>query len=275
MSVIEVAWQGGAGRPAVFVHANGFPPLSYRPFLEALAERLEVTALATRPLTTCERPDGSLRWADIGRDVVRWLELNDSPPVLAIGHSMGGTALMYAAATHPQRFSGLVFLEPAMLGPLTAGVLAALPMSVRKRIQPAKGALAKRDTWPDEAAFRHSCERSGLYRRVPPASMNAFVAGAVRSSAAGVSLVFPKQWEAYGYMTAPFPGRVLARVKLPVIGVRGEPSVFLDDRRWRACVAAQPSGWFTQLDGVGHLLTFEAPARVAAAIFEGLDASGL
>jgi pimeloyl-ACP methyl ester carboxylesterase len=274
MPAVNVAWEGGAGRPAVFMHANGFPPLAYRLFLEALAERAEVKALATRPLLSAEPPDRSLRWSDLGDDLVRWLEAEKSPPVLAIGHSMGATSLMYAAAAHPERFSGLVIIEPAMLGPLTARILHALPMSLRRRIQPAKAALGKRDRWPDEAAFRRSCDRSGLYRRLTPEGLDALVAAAVRSTDSGVSLVFPKEWEAYGYMTAPFPGRALASVTVPVIGVRGEPSVFLDDRRWRVCVAAQPSGWFTQLGGVGHLLPLEAPARAAAAIFEGLDALG-
>ena len=49
--------------------------------------------------------------------------------MLTIGHSMGATSLMYAAAAHPERFSGLVIIEPAMLGPLTARILHALPMA--------------------------------------------------------------------------------------------------------------------------------------------------
>lgn len=263
------------GRPAVFLHANAFPPLAYVPFLEALAERVQVTALATRALTSPVPPDTSVQWSDLGDDVVRWLAAEGSPPALAIGHSMGATALIYAAAAHPERFCGLVIIEPAMLGPALARVLALLPMSLRRRFQPAKGALRKRESWPDVAAFRRSCERSGLYRRVSPTGMEALIAAAVRPTASGVSLVYPKTWEAHGYMTATFPGAALARVEIPVIGIRGEPSIFLDERRWRACIAGQPKGWFKQLDQVGHLLPLEAPERAAAAIFAGLDAHGL
>ncbi|MEZ4450897.1 MAG: alpha/beta hydrolase [Nannocystaceae bacterium] len=234
-----------------------------------------MTALATRALTSPVPQDSSVQWRDLGDDVAGWLAAEESPPALAIGHSMGATALIYAAAAHPRRFCGLVILEPAMLGPALARVLGLLPMSLRRRFQPAKGALRKRDTWPDVAAFRQSCERSGLYRRVPPAGMEALIDAAVRPSEGGVSLVYPKAWEAYGYMTATFPGRALAAVELPVIGIRGEPSIFLDERRWRACIAGQPKGWFRQLDRVGHLLPLEAPERTAAAIFEGLDAVGL
>lgn len=275
MDRVRVDWQGGEGRPAVFIHANGFPPLAYRPFLEQLAKRLRVTALATRPLTQPGPPEESVRWSDLGMDVARWLQASSSPPVVAIGHSMGGTGLMYAVAAHPERFAGLVFLEPALLGPIQARLFAMIPQFLIRRIQPVKGAVNKRDTWPDEAAFRSSCDRSGLYRRVPDASMDAFVAAAIRPVADGVSLVFPKEWEVHFYRSAPCPAGALAEVSVPVVGIRGQSSQFLDDRRWALCTARQPEGWFTQLERVGHLLPLEDPVRAADALFRGLDAHGL
>ncbi len=275
MVMIDVAWEGGTGTPAIFLHANGFHPLAYLPFLRALSDKLHITALATRPLCSSKPPSASVRWKDIGLDVVQWLTQRNSPPVLAIGHSLGGTALMYAAAAHPEQFSGLVFVEPAMVRPYQAKLLSYFPMSLRAQIQPAKATLHKRDTWEDEASFRRSCAKSGLYKRVPQDAMDALVKASIRPCASGVTLTYPKEWEAHFYMTPPFPGHTLSQVNTPVIGIRGEPSIFLDDNRWNRCIAGQPKGWFAQLDQVGHLLPLEAPRRAASTILEGIRAQGL
>ena len=47
---------GGDGPNLLFLHANGYPPACYRPFLTRLATNAHVTAMLQRPLWENSRP---------------------------------------------------------------------------------------------------------------------------------------------------------------------------------------------------------------------------
>ena len=261
--------------PALFLHANGFAPGAYGPLRQALEQRLHLVAPPLRPVGRSDAPPPALQWSDLADDAVRALDEHGIDRAIAIGHSMGGTILTYAAAAHPDRFTALAFIEPAMVTPWQAAVVRGRPAVVRHQLQPAKATFAKRDTWPDEAAFRASCAKSGLYEGLRADAMDAFVRAAIEPGGDGVRLTFPKAWEAHFYATPPFPGEALGRVQAPVVGLRGASSVFLDDARWTQLVARQPTGWYRQLGEHGHLLPLEAPEATADALLEGLQVQGV
>lgn len=56
----------------------------------------------------------------------------------------------------------------------------------------------------------------------------------------GVRLRFPKRWEAHFYTVLHLVGRGLVRLRVPVVALRGRPSIFLTKRRWRALMRALP-----------------------------------
>jgi pimeloyl-ACP methyl ester carboxylesterase len=256
---------------AWFLHANGFPPRGYQPFLEHLAQRLHVVAWNTRPVL---RPEPEpIEWHQLAYDV---LDAEPSEPIIAIGHSMGATAWTLAAASRPERFRALVAIEPALVRPWQAWLIRRIPVALVHRLGPSGPTLKKRDQWPDEAGFRASCAKSGLYEGLSAAAFDAFVASALRTRSDGsVELAYPKRWEAHFFSIPPAPGVAMSRVRCPVVGVRGESSFYLDDVRWNQLLAGRHDAWTRQLDGVGHLAPFEAPERVAEAVLAGLDATGV
>ena len=106
--------------------------------------------------------------------------------------------------------------------------------------------------------------------------MDDFVAAALKPGGTGVQLTFPKAWEAQFYRCPPAPpAKALAAFPKPVVGIRGEPSLFLDEARFTATFADRADAWTTQLAEVGHLAPLEAPERVAAAIRQGLRETGI
>ncbi|MEM6730606.1 MAG: alpha/beta hydrolase, partial [Myxococcota bacterium] len=100
---------------------------------------------------------------------------------------------------------------------------------------------------------------------------DAVVAAMVRRSSDGLHLAYPKVWEAHMYMTAPFPGAAVATVAKPILVLRGEPSIYFDRQRARWLQRSQPSISFRDMDGVGHLLPFEAPKQAGENILTWLE----
>lgn len=271
---IRVDWSGGQGAPAVFMHANGFVSGVYRPFLEQLSKRLHLEAIATRAQNGYPVPGERFGWHHLGQDLSNWLTQTPRAPVIGIGHSMGATALIYAARKHPQAFRALVLIEPASTFPHLALLVRLMPNVLLERMQPMRGAVQKRDHWPDKAAFLESCARSGLYDKFNEAGMQALCEHAVRTDSDGLSLAYPKQWEAYNYGQVCDPIPALKKLRIPVVGIRAGDSFFMDNRHWRRFMAAPSMRWQTQLSQLGHLAPLEDPAECASALFAGLEAIG-
>lgn len=267
---IRVDWSGGQGPPALFMHANGFVSRVYTPFLEQLSLRLSVQAMATRAQNGYPVPRKRFGWHHLGKDVSNWLLQSQQAPVIGIGHSMGATALIYAAHKNPQAFRALVLIEPASTLPHLARLVRLLPYRLLQRMHPMRGAVQKRDHWPDQAAFLESCARSGLYKKFDEAGMQALCQHAVQADDTGLSLVYPKAWEAYNYSQVCDPVPELKRLDIPVIGIRAGDSFFMDNRHWSRFTAAPCMRWQTQLAQLGHLAPLEDPAACVSALWEGL-----
>ncbi len=262
-------YRQGDGPRAIFLHANGYPPLAYRPFLDALTsgsdgDPLDVTAYATRPLLG--HPARRTHWVQLALDVLDTLD----EPVIGIGHSMGATALLQAARRHPQAFNALVLIEPAMTHAWQARLLPFIPMWLIDRLGPSGPTRRKRDRWPDADAYRASAKRSGLYDRFSKEAMDALVAAAVAPRGDQVALTFPKAWEAMFFTLAPHPSRDAEATRIPLVALRAASSIFLDDARWNALLRARPDAITRQLAGYGHLLPLEAPEKTARAVVAGL-----
>ena len=105
------------GTPApvlLFSHATGFHGRAWEPMASLLCNRFHCVSLDLRGHGMSELPPGvGLAWSGMADDVVAALSSERLPPgpVLGIGHSMGGAALVLAAARRPGRVSIAVALR--------------------------------------------------------------------------------------------------------------------------------------------------------------------
>ncbi len=110
------AWTewGGNGPTAVFGHANGFPPETYRVLLEGLNRRFSVASFAARPLWPGSDPQAVTSWRDLAGDLGGALERRGVESVIGVGHSLGSVLGLIAAAADPSRFRALVLVDPVI-----------------------------------------------------------------------------------------------------------------------------------------------------------------
>ncbi|MDH4362722.1 MAG: alpha/beta hydrolase [Acidimicrobiia bacterium] len=125
---------GGDGPLVVLCHATGFCGLAWLPMVEALRRELPVparlVALDFRGHGATGLPDGvSLAWGGMADDLAAVIDHYSAQagqpvgPVWAVGHSMGGAAIILGETARPGLVSRAWTFEPILLrhGPVLTG----------------------------------------------------------------------------------------------------------------------------------------------------------
>ncbi|OAZ91319.1 alpha/beta fold hydrolase [Halomonas sp. G11] len=215
----------------VFAHANGFPGLSYRSLLDPLAESFDL-----HPLDRLgHHPDYPVNhnWGNLVDELLSYLPDSDTP-LLGVGHSLGGTLMAMAADKQPERFCGVIMLDPPlMLGRDAWAMKAAKRFGFVDRVTPAGKTLGRRTVWPSREAMANSLRRRGLFRRFTPDALNDYIEAGTRVLADGsAELTFDPRIEVEIFRHLPdHLTRLPRRLSVPVEVVAGENSDLLTASR--------------------------------------------
>jgi pimeloyl-ACP methyl ester carboxylesterase len=109
---------GGEGADLLLVHATGMHGWAFQPVAERMRARYHCWALDLRGHGDSAMPPTALHWNGFGADVVTVIDHLASADLVGVGHSMGGAALVMAAAERPQAFRSLFLYEPAITPPI-------------------------------------------------------------------------------------------------------------------------------------------------------------
>lgn len=259
---------GGEGELAHFYHANGFPLGGYTPFLNELKKNFKLCSLKIRATwPEVGSPKRSMNWFTYADDLIHFLESEVRKPVIGIGHSMGASATVYAAEKRPDLFRALILIEPAMVSRQLSTAAKYIPYFLKRRFEPGKSTFQKQDQWPSREAYLKAFREVRAFKRLGEETIAAFGKYGVEENSSGrVQLAFSKDWEAHNYTC---PGHIavdLERLKIPVIALRGKPSLFLSEKLWAECQDKTKQGIFHQINEYGHLLPLEAPELCASTV---------
>lgn len=265
----------GDTAPAVlFAHATGFHGRCWQPVADALAH--PSAAVDFRGFGDSTPPAGwAVDWKAYGTDALvaaRDRAAASGGPLVGVGHSMGGAALLMAALDEPALFAGLVLFEPIVMPPQPAGTPAAPSNHL------AEGARRRRSTFASfDAAIANFGSKPPM-SSFTPAALEAYVRyGLAAGPDAQVHLKCTPEHEARTYEMggAHATFERLGDVRVPACYLSGrveagQPSVFTELLADRT-----PGATYRRLEHVGHFGPMEDPAAIAdeiARFAAGLDA---
>lgn len=268
---------GGSGPPLVFLHANGYPPGCYRPLLERLAAQYQVQAMLQRPLWPGSRPADLRDWIPLTDDLLQHLDENHPAPVVGVGHSMGGIALLRAAVRHPQRFSALALIDPVLFPPhfiLGWNILRALGLGqhVHPLIRTAK---TRRRRFDDLQRLFNGYRRRPTFKYMSDAALRDYIESiACPQPDGGYQLCYPAEWEAQIYHTGIWRDMELWRglpgLRVPLLILRGaETDTFFASTAQRV-ERTQPRARVITIDRATHLVPLEHPEQTSHLILDFL-----
>jgi pimeloyl-ACP methyl ester carboxylesterase len=212
-------------------------------------------------------PDWLVQWETHGADAAAIAaSLQANGPVLGVGHSMGGAALLMAALAQPQLFCGLVVYEPIVMPPELVRNPNGGPSPDNYL---AIGARKRRSTFASFEDAIDNYSRKAPLNVFAPESMQAYVRGGFSLGDDGnVHLKCTGDAEARTYEAAGnhHTFEHLRELRVPVWVVCGRPEPMQPSSRMAALAEQIPDGRYIEFDQLGHFGPMQDPALIAELI---------
>ncbi len=259
----KISWGTATDQqPIYFAHANAYPPGSYQPIIDALAQEHQVVSYLQRPLWQ-PTPDVNdlTSWHQLADDVITFFDQNQLRDVVAVGHSLGSVTAFMAAQKRPDLIKALVMIEPVALPWFFCWLTRAFPALVKKRVIIINKALGRPNRFDSLQAAFDFHRRPRAFKRISDENLWHYIRAGVTAQDNAWGLAYPREWEARIYATATyFRGQLLAS-KLPVLGMRGAHSDTISESFWSKWQRNQ-NHQLVDFPEAGHLLPLEDPEGV-------------
>lgn len=262
---------GGSGERIVFAHANGYPPGSYQQFIKQLTPQFQVFGFHQRPLWSAELPPKRLNWRRLADDLIETLAATQTGPVWMMGHSMGATLSTFAAAKQPGLFKGLILIDPVYMSTRRVVRVQLTPLRRQAKWPMIYKTLNRPNRFTDHAEAFEFYRGKRVFSGFSDQVLLDYVHAGTRATPEGdLQLAYAREWEAAAYRSTPWVWPRVARLKLPVLGLRGETSDTLDQASFRRWQRLQPQAELHTCRG-GHLLPMEYPEATARYVIDYLQ----
>ncbi len=260
----------------LLAHATGFHARCWDRMIQHLGNR-HVLAVDMRGHGRSGRSE-IRHWQIFGEDLahlVRGLELED---LLGVGHSMGGHALVDAAAAVPGAFRGLALLDPVIGSPESYEKGDEMSRMTGGGPHPT---ARRRNRFASPQAMFERFESRRPYSLFDPEVLRDYCEHGLLPAGDGEEgyvLACPPEVEASIYMTSRTPTKIFERVRavdVPVLVVRAmepaaerDPMDFSASPTWPELAHRFSKAVDLQIPELTHFLPMQAPARMAALVLE-------
>lgn len=261
------------GETAWFYGGNGFPLGFYEPLMRRLSHRFSLHGMHNR---ACWRDAGVPTrrdgWRRYGADLAHAVRAEGQGGVIGIGHSMGACAMVLAARANPGLFRALILVEPAMVSRRAILMSRLIPQWAGGLVKPVRAARGRPECFADVDAYLGALKPLPAYRRFGDESWQAVAKHGLRPVEQGLTLAFPRVWEAHNFFHAEAVLPDLCALDIPVAVIRARASYFFPDPLWQALGRIRPDVVRLEDARFGHLLPIEAPEAAAGLIDKALSA---
>ncbi len=220
---------GGQGPLTHVAHATGLCAGAYTQMAEKLQKQLHVVGMDFRGHGKSTAPADPRRlknWNVFYQDLEHFFE-KFNRPVVAIGHSSGGTASLQVAARRPDLVSALVLIEPGIMPPSwRPWVFLAQKSGLSKHVPFVTRVMRRKNLWSSLEEARQDLYGKGPFKSWQDDFLSDYLEEGFKTDVEGtVKLACDTHWEGKCLATAPVDiWRYVRQVKIPTLVLYGKQS---------------------------------------------------
>lgn len=253
----------GANPPILhFAHANGFPSGSYRQMFCALQDNLRILAIekfghsASYPVTK--------GWIHQVEELMEYIDRQTDEQVYAVGHSFGAVVSYMAVCRYPQRFKGLIMIDPPMVTGITRHMIKLIrAVGATDKFFPSGLAATRNTRWQKHEDLVKYFQGKALFRNMQPACVQDYVDAVIEDRGEHYALGFDHLIEAEIFRTLPLDlHRFYGQLTVPAALVTAEHTNVCKPGRIAPFIRANNIA-HEVMPGVGHMIPLEKPVATA------------
>lgn len=258
--------------PILFAHANGYPPDCYMPLFQQLAD-YKILAMQQRPLWAGSEPKELDDWRPLSDDLIRFMDQQKIEKITAVGHSVGGIAILRAAILRPERFDRLILLDPVLFPPnFIRAYQLAHALGLAAKVHPlVSAAKRRRRNFKSRELILRGYRSKAVFRYFSDEALAAYVNGITCLVGDGsFELCYSAEWEVQIYVSGVWRDmelwRALADLTPPLHIVRGDSTDTFYAKTGELVQKKLPSATVATIPKSTHLVPLERPREVAREI---------
>jgi pimeloyl-ACP methyl ester carboxylesterase len=271
---------GGNGPLTHFAHATGLCAGVYTKMVEDLLPHLKVVGCDFRGhgQTSAHADPSQLNNWNVFYDDLEGFFRYLGQPIVAIGHSLGGTVSLKVAACRPELVSALILIDPGIMPPSwRPWVYTAQKTGLFRFVPFVTRATNRKRTWPNYEAAWNDLKGKGPFRSWRDELLQAYITdGMVKHEDETIELACDPVWEGRCLAMAPYDiWRFVPRIKVPTLllyGARSTTFVPSVVKRFRKDV---PHAVIKECRETGHFVPMEHPNETAEIILNFIHDKGL
>lgn len=220
---------GGSGPLAHLAHATGFCAGTYSPLANLLTPSLRLTGMDHRGHGKTRAPADPRKlknWNIFVADLERFVEFLQEP-VIAIGHSLGGTVSLLLAVKRPDLVRALILLDPTIL-PFSWmwWWFLAKKTGMAKRVPIAARAVRRKRVWPDRETVLKAYRSKGSFKLWQDGFLEAYLDHGMDPGGNGsIRLRCNPAWESRCFSACPHDiWQDIPKIKCPTLVLYGKDS---------------------------------------------------
>ena len=251
-----------------FIHANGFPPNSYKSLFNNVDNILNPVFFSLN--------EDSYNITDI-RDWVpfqnNFIEsIKNNKDIIGLGHSIGGNIILRSALTHPEKFSKLILLDPTLFIPrIIYGWILFSKLGLQTTFHPwMNNTLNKKMIYSNHEEIFKSYRRKVVFSKINDKNLNIYIKSITEKIDDKLHITYSKEWEYHIYKTGLIADmhiwRNIKNLKVPCLIIRAEESNAFLNSSEKKISKLNPKIKFHTIENSTHLFPLEYPEETARVI---------
>ena len=245
-----------------FLHANGFGIKTYSHFFSFL----KPYPIAGTELIGHGKYRPTPNWRPLAKELIEHIESHQNEPVIGIGHSFGGAALLYAAQERPELFKQVIFFDPPVFNRTKQVLFNFLKLTGKyDKVSPAGLAKVRKQYFSTkEEAYKYFASKK-FFQTFEEQCLKDYVNYGIKPNKEhGFELAFTREIEYEVFRQVPNIGKKI-RLSMPSHFIYSNQYKVLQKRDIEWLKKTLPNTEFIGFEG-GHLFPQEKPKEVAELI---------